>query len=84
MYLKDKEHMAQLLRNETHKESGDVAEISQYKGQVDSLTHMLEALTQSKQMVAQELQMQQATNNEVQFSFSFALFVDCVVWCNIK
>jgi uncharacterized alpha/beta hydrolase family protein len=78
MYLKDKEHMAQLLRNETRKESGAVAEISQYKGQVDSLTHMLDALTQSKQMVAQELRMQQATNNQVQFSYSFAVFVDCL------
>jgi hypothetical protein len=70
--------MAQLLRNETQDKSGVVSEISQCKGYVDSLTHMLEALTQSKELVAQELRIQQATSNEVRFSFPFDLFIDCV------
>jgi hypothetical protein len=70
--------MAQLLRNETQNKSGTAAEVNQYKGQVDSLTHMLEALSESKELAAQELRMQRATNNEVQFSFPFDLFVDSV------
>jgi hypothetical protein len=70
--------MAQLLRNETQNKSGTAVEISQYKGQVDSLTLMLEALTESKELAAQELRMQRAANDEVQFSFHFDLFVDCV------
>jgi uncharacterized membrane protein len=84
MCLKDKEHVTQLLRSEAHKDLGAIAEISQYKFQVVSLTHMLEALTQSKQLVSEELQMQQAMNNEVQFSSSFSLFVDrlCLVLLN--
>jgi hypothetical protein len=61
--------MAQLLQDETHKKSGTVAEVRQYKGQVDNLTHMLEALTQSKQLVAKELRVQQDTNDKVPFSF---------------
>jgi len=62
----DKEHMAQLLRNETQNRSGTAAEIIQYKDQVDSLTYMLEALTQSKELVAQELAVQRAANRELQ------------------
>lgn len=69
--------MAQLLRNGTRNTSGTAAEIGQYKGQVDSLTHMLEALTESKELVAEELRLQRATNYEVQFSVPFDLFVDC-------
>jgi chromosome segregation ATPase len=62
----DKERMAQLLRNETQNRSGTAAEIIQYKDQVDSLTHMLEALTHSKELVAQELAVQRAANCELQ------------------
>jgi len=62
----DKEHMAQLLRNETQNRSGTAAEVIQYKDQVDSLTYMLEALTQSKELVAQELAVQRAANRELQ------------------
>lgn len=62
----DKEHMAQMLRNETQNRSGTAAEIIQYKDQVDSLTQMLEALTQSKELVAQELGVQRAANCELQ------------------
>jgi hypothetical protein len=67
--LKDKDHMAQLLRNETHNRSGTAAEINQYRDQVVSLTHMLEALTQSKELVAQELAVQHTANCEVQLTF---------------
>jgi len=62
----DKEHMSQLLRNETQNRTGTAAEIIQCKDQVDSLTHMLEALTQSKELVAQELAVQRAANCELQ------------------
>lgn len=66
--------MAQLLRSETQNKSGVAAEISQFKGQVDSLTHMLEALSQSKELVSQELRMQQAVCSEVQLIFFCVLF----------
>jgi hypothetical protein len=71
--------MAQLLRNETHNRSGTAAEIIQYKDQVDSLTHMLEALTQSKELVAQELAVQRAANCEVRLAFLSHLFVNCMI-----
>jgi hypothetical protein len=61
--------MAQLLRNETQNRSGTAAEISQYRAQVDSLTQMLEALTQSKELVAQELEVQRAAKFEVGLTF---------------
>jgi hypothetical protein len=72
--------MAQLLRNETQNKSGTVAEMSQYKDQVESLTHMLEALTESKELAAQELRKQRETNYEVQFSFPFDLYIDRVCY----
>jgi len=78
--LKDKERMAQLLRNETQNRSGTAAEIIQYKDQVDSLTHMLEALTHSKELVAQELAVQRAANCEVHLTFLSHLFVDCMIY----
>jgi hypothetical protein len=77
--FKDKEHTTALLRSETQNKSGVVAEISQYKSQVDSLTHMLEALTQSKELVAQELRTQEALNTEVQLSSVCVLFVEYVL-----
>ncbi|KAJ9595100.1 hypothetical protein L9F63_013626, partial [Diploptera punctata] len=61
----DKEYMAQLLRSETQNKCGVVAEVGEYKSQVDGLNHMLEALTQSKELVAQELRIQQATNSQL-------------------
>ncbi|XP_021919020.1 tax1-binding protein 1 homolog isoform X1 [Zootermopsis nevadensis] len=61
----DKEFMAQLLLSE-NKSGGVGAEICQLKGQVDSLTCMLEALSQSKELVTQELQMQQAVGKKLQ------------------
>ena len=76
--LKDKEHMTHLLRNESQNRSGTAADISQYRAQVDSLTHMLEALTQSKELVAQELAVQRAAKCEVQLTFLSHLFVDCM------
>jgi len=79
VYLKDKEHMAQMLRNETQNRSGTAAEIIQYKDQVDSLTQMLEALTQSKELVAQELGVQRAANCEVHLTFLSHLFVDRMI-----
>jgi hypothetical protein len=51
----------------------------QYKDQVDSLTQMLEALTQSKELVAQELAVQRAANCEVHLIFLSHLFVGCVI-----
>jgi DNA-binding FrmR family transcriptional regulator len=72
--LKDKEHMAQLLRGEIQNKPSVAEEISQLKGQVDSLTHMLEALTESKEMVSQELRMQQAVSRKVQLSILCVLF----------
>jgi hypothetical protein len=74
--LKDKERMAQLLRNKTQNESGCAVKISQYGAQVDSLTHMLEALTQSKELVAQELAVARAANCEVRLTFMSHLFID--------
>ena len=63
--MQDKEHMTQLLRSETQNRSGVIAEVSQYKNQLEGLNHMLEALTQSKELVAQELRIQQATSSQV-------------------
>nr|CAD7443451.1 unnamed protein product [Timema bartmani] len=54
----DKEHMSELLRTEAKQSS----EMGQYKNQVESLQHMLDVLTQSKEMVAQELRVELATN----------------------
>nr|CAD7397516.1 unnamed protein product [Timema poppensis] len=54
----DKEHMSELLRSEAKQSS----EMGQYKNQVESLQHMLDVLTQSKEMVAQELRVELATN----------------------
>nr|CAD7401754.1 unnamed protein product [Timema cristinae] len=54
----DKEHMSELLRTEAKRSS----EMGQYKNQVESLQHMLDVLTQSKEMVAQELRVELATN----------------------
>lgn len=66
--------MAQLLRGEIQNKPSVAEEISQLKGQVDSLTHMLEALTESKEMVSQELRMQQAVSRKVQLSILCVLF----------
>jgi hypothetical protein len=72
--------MAQLLRSETQKSSDVTTEISQFKVQVDSLTHMLEALTKSKELVTQELQVQLTSSREVNFTFLSVLFIGlCVV-----